>query len=411
MDIIGHKWPFPHFPSPSVVVSLPGQLHRPSANTTKLTRFNLTVTIGLASDPLTLFGEHALSSPARPHRPVGINDVAARAGVSPGTVSNVLNRPERVAEATRLRVEEAIRELDYVRNSSGRSLRAGRSDSVGLLVLDVTNPFFTMVAQGVEDQAAEAGRTVMLLNSAESPERQRRSLRMLAEHRAAGAVVMPVDDDVTDLLWLRERGIPWVLLDRGDVGPDVGSSVCVDNHAGGLAAGRHLVSLGHERITFLSGPLSLEQCRTRLAGLRAALAESGFDSEDSVRLIESPSLTAASGEKAVEDVLAGGPRRRPHAVFCANDQLALGLLKGLGERGLSAPADLSVVGYDDIDAAALVHPGLTTVAQPKYEIGRAAMRLLAAELDAPQPHRYERLLFAPTLVVRGSTAPGPARDR
>ncbi|WP_394345534.1 LacI family DNA-binding transcriptional regulator [Actinorugispora endophytica] len=351
-----------------------------------------------------MFGDRALPPPANTARNVGINDVAARAGVSPGTVSNVLNRPERVAEATRLRVEEAIRELDYVRNSSGRSLRAGRSDSVGLLVLDVTNPFFTMVAQGVEDQAAEAGRTVMLLNSSEDPERQRRSLRLLAEQRAAGAVVMPVDDDVTDLLWLRERGIPWVVLDRGDVGADVGSSVYVDNHAGGLAAGRHLISLGHERITFLSGPLSLEQCRVRLAGLRAALDENGFDSENGVRVIETGSLTAASGDKAAEEVLAGGPRRRPQAVFCANDQLALGLLKGLGERGLGAPADLSVVGYDDIDVAALVHPGLTTVAQPKYEIGRAAMRLLAAELDDPGGHRYERLLFEPRLVVRGSTA-------
>ncbi|GLU48551.1 LacI family DNA-binding transcriptional regulator [Nocardiopsis ansamitocini] len=344
-----------------------------------------------------------MSSTENVKRPVGINDVAARAGVSPGTVSNVLNRPERVAEATRLRVEKAIRELDYVRNSSGRNLRSGRSDSVGLLVLDVTNPFFTMVAQGVEDEAAEAGRTVMLLNSAEDLARQRRSLRLLAEQRVAGAVVMPVDNDVTDLMWLRDRGIPWVLLDRGDVGADLGSSVCVDNHAGGVAAGRHLINLGHERVTFLSGPLGLEQCRTRLAGLRSALAESGIDAEDSVRVIETGSLTAASGEKGVEEVLAGGPRRRPQAVFCANDQLALGLLKGLGERGLSAPHDISVVGYDDIDVAALVHPGLTTVAQPKYEIGRAAMRLLSAELDGPR-HGYERMLFAPELVVRGSTA-------
>ncbi|MEY9211953.1 LacI family transcriptional regulator [Thermobifida halotolerans] len=344
-----------------------------------------------------------MPAPENTRRPVGINDVAARAGVSPGTVSNVLNRPERVAEATRLRVERAIRELDYVRNSSGRSLRAGRSDSVGLLVLDVTNPFFTMVARGVEDQAAEDGLTVMLLNSAENPERQRRSLRVLAEHRAAGAVVMPVDNDVADLLWLRERGIPWVLLDRGDVAVDVGSSVYVDNHAGGLAAGRHLVSLGHERITYLSGPLSLEQCRTRLAGLRAALEENGVEAGDAVRLIEAPSLTADSGEKAVEEVLAGGPRRRPQAVFCANDQLALGLLKGLGARGLSVPDDLSVVGYDDVDVAALVHPGLTTVAQPKYQIGRAAMRLLAAEIHEPRG-AHERLVFTPRLVVRGSTA-------
>ncbi|PSK95960.1 LacI family transcriptional regulator [Murinocardiopsis flavida] len=337
-------------------------------------------------------------------RAVGINDVAARAGVSPGTVSNVLNRPERVAEATRLRVEQVIDELDYVRNSSGRSLRSGRTDSIGLLVLDVTNPFFTKVSEGVEDEAAGAGYPVVLLNSAENPQRQRRSLRLLAEQRAAGAVIMPVDNDLSDLLWLRERGIPWVLLDRGDVSADLGCSVCVDNHEGGLAAGRHLVSLGHERITFLSGTLSLEQCRTRLNGLRTALDEAGIDPDDAVRLVETGKLNAANGEQAVEEVLGGGPKRRPQAVFCANDQLALGLLKGLGERGLHAPGDISVVGYDDVDFAALVHPGLTTVGQPKYELGRAAMRLLLSELNDPG-HRHERMLFAPELVVRGSTAP------
>ncbi|QBI54833.1 LacI family DNA-binding transcriptional regulator [Streptomonospora litoralis] len=344
-----------------------------------------------------------MSSTEGTGRPVGINDVAARAGVSPGTVSNVLNRPERVAESTRRRVERAVEELDYVRNSSGRSLRAGRSDSVGLLVLDVTNPFFAEVARGVEDTAGEEGLAVVLLNSAEQAVRQQRSMRLLAEQRAAGAVIMPVDGDTADLLWLRKQGVPGVLLDRGDVDDGTACSVSVDNHAGGMAAGRHLINLGHERITYLSGPADLEQCRTRLEGLRAAVTESGGDPERVVRVIRTAQLNAESGEKAVEEVLAGGPKRRPQAVFCTNDQLAVGVLKGLGERGLNAPYDLSVVGYDDVDLAALVHPGLTTVAQPKYELGRAAMELLLSELHDAE-HRHERLRFAPELVVRGSTA-------
>ena len=339
----------------------------------------------------------------RADRPVGINDVAARAGVSAGTVSNVLNRPERVSEATRRRVERAIEELDYVRNSSGRNLRSGRSDSIGLVVLDVTNPFFTEVAQGVEDVAAEDGLAVVLLNSAERGDRQRRSARLLAEQRAAGAVVMPVDGDTADLLWLRKQGVSGVLLDRGDVGPEVACSVSVDNLAGGAAAARHLIGLGHERITFLSGPEGLEQCRTRLQGLREGLAEVGIDPEAAVRVVHTAQLNAESGEKAVEEVLAGGPGRRPTAVFCANDQLALGVLKGLGERGLSAPSDLSVVGYDDVATASLVHPGLTTVAQPKYELGCAAMRLLLEELNDPD-HTHEQVRYTPELVVRGSTA-------
>ncbi|WP_150239668.1 LacI family DNA-binding transcriptional regulator [Nocardiopsis quinghaiensis] len=337
------------------------------------------------------------------HRVVGITEVARHAGVSPGTVSNVLNRPERVAEATRLRVESAIAELDYVRNSSGSSLRSGRSASVGLLVLDVTNPFFTEVARGVEDEAAESGLAVVLLNSAEAHERQQRNVRLLAEQRAAGAVVMPVDDDLSDLLWLNRQGTSWVALDRGDVAEDVGCSVSVDNHAGGMAAGRHLIGLGHERVTFLTGPFAIEQVRRRHEGLRAAFEEAGMDPGTAVRVVEQPLLNPAQGERAVDTILAGGPRQRPQAVFCANDQLALGVMKGLGQRGLRVPDDMSVVGYDNVDIADLVHPGLTTVAQPKYELGRAAMRLLDSELNEAD-HVHERVLFTPELVVRGSTA-------
>ncbi|QVQ54796.1 LacI family DNA-binding transcriptional regulator [Spiractinospora alimapuensis] len=334
---------------------------------------------------------------------MGINEVAARAGVSPGTVSNVLNRPERVADATRERVEAAIVELDYVRNSSGSSLRSGRSDYVGLVVLDITNPFFTEVARGVEDEAATDRRTVILLDSAEDAERQRGSLRLLAENRAAGAVVMPIDDDLSDLLWLRGRGIPWVVLDRGDVDDVLGCSVSVDNRAGGEAAGHHLIALGHEQVTFVCGPLRLQQVRRRYEGLRDAYLSNGVDPESAIRVVEMHQLNPATGEAAAEAVLAGGPSRRPGAVFCANDQLALGLLKALNERGLSIPRDLSLIGYDDISVAGLVHPGLTTVAQPTYELGRAAMRLLHSEFG-DDAHQHQSLTFAPELVVRGSTA-------
>lgn len=336
-------------------------------------------------------------------RTVGITEVARHAGVSPGTVSNVLNRPERVAEATRLKVERAIAELDYVRNSSGSSLRSGRSDAVGLLVLDVTNPFFTEVARGVEEEAAEAGLTVVLLNSSEIRERQKRNVRLLAEQRAAGAVIMPVDDDLSDLLWLRRQGTAWVALDRGDVTEDVGCSVSVDNQEGGAAAGRHLIGLGHEYVTFLTGPFAIEQVRRRHEGLREAFTESGLDPDEAVRVVEQPLLNSAEGERAVDAVLAGGPYRRPKAVFCANDQLALGLMKGLGRRGLRVPEDISVMGYDNVDFADLIHPGLTTVAQPKYALGRSAMRLLVSELKDPD-HVHRRVLFTPELVVRGSTA-------
>ncbi|WP_026126602.1 LacI family DNA-binding transcriptional regulator [Nocardiopsis xinjiangensis] len=332
----------------------------------------------------------------------GITQVAAHAGVSPATVSNVLNRPQLVAETTRTKVESAIAELDYVRNSFGSSLRSGRSTSVGLLVLDVTNPFFTEVARGIEDEAAETGLAVVLLNSAESPERQRRNLRLLAEQQVAGAVVMPVDDDLSDLLWLQRQGVHWVALDRGDVSENVGSSVSVDNRAGGLAAGRHLLALGHERVTFLGGAFAIEQVRLRYEGLRTAFTEAGLDPDESINLISLAQLNAHQGERVVDQVLLDGSGKRTRAVFCANDQIALGFMKGLGKRGLRVPGDVSVVGYDDLAVADLIHPGLTTVAQPKYELGRAAMQLLSAQVEgSDQP--YERRIFQPRLIMRDST--------
>lgn len=332
----------------------------------------------------------------------GITQVAAHAGVSPATVSNVLNRPELVAEATRTKVQEAISELDYVRNSFGSSLRSGRSTSVGLLVLDVTNPFFAEVARGIEEEAAESGLAVVLLNSAESPERQRRNLRLLAEQRVAGAMVMPVDDEMSDLLWLQRQGVHWVALDRGDVPEDVGSSVSVDNREGGLAAGRHLLALGHRRVTFLGGAFAIEQVRLRYEGLRAAFGEAGLDPEEHVELVSLSQLNAHQGERAVDQVLLDGAGRRTRAVFCANDQIALGFMKGLGKRGLRVPDDVSVVGYDDLAVADMVHPGLTTVAQPKYELGRAAMQLLNAQMDG-SGQAHERRIFQPRLIMRDST--------
>src|SRR5699024_7784494 len=208
-------------------------------------------------------------------RAVGITEVARQAGVSPGTVSNVLNRPERVAEATRLKVEKAIVELDYVRNSSGSSLRSGRSDAVGLLVLDVTNPFFTEVARGVEEEAAEAGLAVVLLNCAETQERPRRNVRLLAEQRAAGAVVMPVDGDLPGVLRLHGRGTGRVALARGGAAADVGRRVGVDRRGGGAAAGRPLMGLGHDGATVPTAPRAVEGGRRRHERLGDALTEAG----------------------------------------------------------------------------------------------------------------------------------------
>ncbi|NEA22284.1 LacI family DNA-binding transcriptional regulator, partial [Actinomadura bangladeshensis] len=200
--------------------------------------------------------------PANLSRTVGIKQVAAHAGVSPGTVSNVLNRPERVAEATRVRVEKAIRELGFVRNGSASTLRAGHSSTIGLMVLDLANPFFTDVARGVEDIASERGYAVILSSSGESDERERRNLRVFAEQRVRGVLLTPVGDDSDACDRLRERGVPVVLLDH----PTPRASQCsvaVDDVAGGELAAGELLDGGARTLAFVTGPMVLRQCADR----------------------------------------------------------------------------------------------------------------------------------------------------
>lgn len=336
----------------------------------------------------------------------GIREVAARADVSVGTVSNVLNKPEVVAPATRQRVQRAIAELGFVRNESARHLRAGRGRSLGLVVLDVANPFFTDVARGAEDAANSAGYVVILCNSDESPDKEARYLNVLEEQRVQGILITPVSGDSPQIAHLRKRGTAVVLLDRTSSGSDQ-CSVAVNDVAGGRLAAAHLLALGHEGIAYVTGPLSLRQCADRREGAQQALAEAGQDPHSGIVDIVMPALNAREGASAVAELLAIRPR--PTAVFCANDLLALGVLRGLAGTGLSVPKDLSVAGYDDIEFASASAVPLTSVRQPTYQLGRTAAELLLEESDSPGDHAHQQIVFQPKLVVRESTSRPPAR--
>jgi LacI family transcriptional regulator len=319
--------------------------------------------------------------------PVGMKDVAARSGVSLGTVSNVLNRPASVSPATRQRVEAAIAELGFVRNESARQLRAGRSRTIAYVLLDAGNPFFTDVAHGVEEAARDAGLAVFLCNSVQDAKRQNDYLDLLLEQRVRGVLVTPVDTDSDRLVLLPRRGVPVVLLDRARHGGFDGCSVSVDDVEGGDLAVAHLLEQGHRRIAFIGGPQSILQVEERLTGARRALSAAGHDPAD-LHVLDTSEMTVAAGREAGER-LAGLPqRRRATAVFCGNDLLA--------------------VGYDDIDFAAAAAVPLTSVRQPRHLLGRTATRLLLAEDAAAAQgleHRHERIQFTPELVVRQSTRP------
>ncbi len=330
-----------------------------------------------------------------------IREVAERARVSLGTVSNVLNHPEIVAEETRKRVQQAIEEIGFVRNGSARQLRAGYSQYIGLIVLDVTNPFFTEVARGVEDAANEAGFIVILCNSDDSLEKEGHYLHVLEEHRARGLLITPVLSDASYLQRVRQRGISVVLLDRPSRIRDL-CSVAVDDVRGGELAAAHLLEQGHERLAFVNGPLSIRQCADRRRGVRRAVKAAGLDPEQAVVEIATPMLNTKEGEASVEKLLASPVK--PTAVFCANDLLALGVMRGLAKRGFSIPGDFALVGYDDIEFASILSTPLTSVRQPKYQLGRAAAELLLDEAMHPETHQHKQVMYQPELIVRESSS-------
>lgn len=325
---------------------------------------------------------------------IGIREVAQRAGVSPGTVSNVLNRPERVAATTRARVEEAIRELGFVRNGSAATLRAGQSRAIGLVVLDVGNPFFVELARGVEDVVSDRDHAVILCNSRESPDREARNLRVLAEQRVRGVLITPVDEDLSRLGLLRRRGVAVVLVDHPASGEVC--SVAVDDVAGGELAVAHLLARGARRIAYVTGPLVIRQCAERRGGALRALRGAGRDLEDVVV----PEMTVHGGTLAAGRLLAGG---LPDAVFCANDLLALGVLRALGQAGVRVPDDVALIGYDDIQFSSAAAVPLSSIRQPTYQLGKIATELLLEECDDPAGHAHQQVMFQPELVVRESS--------
>ena len=329
----------------------------------------------------------------------GIKDVAKRAGVSVGTVSNVLNRPDSVSDVTRRKVQRAIVELGFIRNEAGRHLRAGRSRTIAYLVLDASNPFFTDVAKGVEEVARENGVAVYLCNSDSDASREADYLGLLAEQRVRGILVTPVDDDMSQLDLVR-RGIPVVLVDRA--GGDDWCSVGVDDVEGGMLAVTHLLEQGHRRVAFIGGPVSTVQVADRLRGARSALEAAGRSPED-LAVLSTDGLNFAEGLRAGERLL-GLPRaRRPTGAFCANDLLALGLLQQMTRTGRDVPGELAIVGYDDIWFAGAAAVPLSSVRQPRELLGRTAAELLLAESLDHDDHVHQQVVFHPELVVRTSS--------
>ena len=333
---------------------------------------------------------------------VSMNDVAALAKVSRGTITNVLNNPELVAPATRQRVLDAIEKLGWVRNESARQLRAGRSAAIGLIVRDISNPFFSDLARGVEDVATAAGYSVLLSDSARDPNRERAALELYQQLRVGGVVLAPISPADRGVTWRLD--VPVVLADRiGD--HDDACSVSVDDFVGGQLAAAHLVDRGHRRLAVVGGSIEIAHVQERRDGAhRAVLLSQG---RATLHIVPTKRLDIDGGRSAAEALVAMPEEERPTGVFALNDLVAIGLLQGLVARHVAVPEQISIVGYDDIEFASAAAVPLSTVKQPSADLGRRAVELVLGEIQATETgevHQHVRESFLPALVVRTSSS-------
>lgn len=337
-------------------------------------------------------------------RRVGIREVADAAGVSIGTVSHVLNKPHLVSESTRSRVQGAMLQMGFVRNDLARQLKMGGGTTLGMIVLNVANPFFAHLAHACEAAGEEVGHTVVFGSSDQLPEREDRYLDLFEQQRVRGVIIAPLLGTTDAMHRLRERGMPVVLFDihaESDF-----CSITMDGRVGGELAVQHLIDLGRSHIAFVGGPL--HQVEDRWLGAQGVCAR-----HRGVHLthIDTPDQTIADGRAAGEALAAMPAEDRPDAVFAANDLLALGLLQALiATRDLRVPEDIAIVGYDDIDYAQSAIVPLTTVRQPVDQLAENAVRLVLDEADNPS-HVHEHCSLRPELVVRASSVVADASPR
>jgi LacI family transcriptional regulator len=327
-----------------------------------------------------------------------VQQVARRANVSVGTVSNVLNRPQIVAPATRERVLRVIDELGFVRNESARHLRTGAGRIIGLVILDLSNPFFTDLARGVEERANEAGYSVIVCNSDEDPAKEDAYMRVLEERGVQGMLIVPVAPGSPAVERLRARGTAVVRVTHRTTEDECG--VGADDLLGGELAMGHLLALGHKRVGYITSASHVWPTDERREGaLAAARKEGGGD--DVLQVISVEHLNVAHGRDGGERLL--GLRPRPTAVICANDLVALGVLQVMLRHRVRVPDDMAIVGFDDIEFAAAAAIPLTSVRLPRRLMGRTATDLLLEEAAGDPEHVHRRIVLQPELVVRQST--------
>ncbi|MCB6183266.1 LacI family transcriptional regulator [Leeia sp. TBRC 13508] len=327
-----------------------------------------------------------------------IKDVALHAGVSVTTVSHALNGTRFVSEEAKQRIETAVATLGYVPSAIARSLKHNSTRTLGMMIPNNSNPYFAEIIRGVESQCFDAGYNLVLCNSDNDPEKQSCHLRVLAERRIDGLILVASGAEAALASQLESLNVPLVLVDRNIIGLD-SDLVQVDHTSGSKMATDHLIQLGHRNIACISGPAGLAPSTERRAGWKLALQAAGIDRREGD--VARGDFTSRGGFNAMQTLLARNDR--PTAVFVCNDVMAIGAMSAIHQAGLSVPGDISIVGFDDIELAAYTIPPLTTIAQPKKAIGVGTAELLLERLSGGRT-QTRQLILQPELIVRQSSA-------
>jgi len=326
-----------------------------------------------------------------------ISDVAAKAGVAPITVSRVVNNSGYVNAETRARVEAAIAELQYIPNKLAQSLRFKKTNLLALIVSDITNPFWTTLTRGVEDAAVRHNYNVILCNTDENPDKQRNYVRLLLERQVDGLLLVPAFSNPEIVMEIKSQNVPLVMIDRRI--PETYIDVIRGNSMdGAYQLTNYLIQLGHRRIAIVTGPEVVSTSTERVLGYKRALQEAGIPIDPS--MIIYGEYNQASGTRMTRQILK--MPQRPTAIFAGNNFIAIGVLKGLQEAGLSVPEQVSVVGFDDLPLTLLIEPFLTVAAIPAYEMGYRAAELLLRQIMGEEEAGNRDIILPTELIIRRS---------
>ncbi len=327
---------------------------------------------------------------------VTIKDIAKESGVSTATVSRVLNDKPDVSDDTKKRINEVIDRLGYNPNGIARGLVLKKTNTIGLIIPDISNPFFPEVTKGVEDRARELDYSIIFCNTDNHQEREQEAVNLMINKHVDGIILSLSMNNKDELKKLEDKGYSVVQIDRKIAQAEF-SAVVLNNKLGAYKATNHLIELGHSKIAHIAGDLKVQTSQERLDGYKESLIKAGLSIDQ--KWIVVGDFSKDSGYRQMKKLLE--VEEVPTAVFVANDLMAIGAYEACLEVGLSIPNDISIVGYDDIQIASLINPALTTITQPKYKLGEAAAEMLISQIE--EDTRLEDIVLNPKLIIREST--------